>query len=235
LVDLNRLLDMARRTESESQAPGWSRFLSETEFRGMPASGEGFAAELNGDHLRVVTPDASEYLFAMADRDSCSALGSSSEEHESAEGEIHIARTEREQPIDRGSVDGRRLVTDLPARRQPLAKPQIAVVRSIANDGHVCLSIGEKTIDDLMYAAGIEHTKEPPYPEGRMRADFQVGSSLVEYFGLVGDEVYDAKIDLKRGLAAKHGRALIEVYPADLADATALAARLSAAAKGRVA
>lgn len=100
--------------------------------------------------------------------------------------------------------------------------------RCLANDGHVCLSIGEKTIDDLMYAAGIAHTKEPAYPEGRMRADFKIGSALVEYFGLAGDADYDAKIELKRGLAAKHGFTLIEVYPADLADATELVARLAA-------
>ena len=101
--------------------------------------------------------------------------------------------------------------------------------RCLANDGHVCLSIGEKTIDDLMYAAGIEHTKEPPYPVGRMRADFKIGSTLVEYFGLAGDADYDAKVELKRSMAAKHGFTLIEVYPTDLADTTELVARLTAA------
>ena len=110
------------------------------------------------------------------------------------------------------------------------AQRMIRGTRCLANDGHLCLSIGEKTIDDLMYAAGIEHTKEPPYPEGRMRADFKVGDTLVEYFGLAGDADYDAKIELKRVQAAKHGFALIEVYPADLADASALTARLEAAA-----
>ena len=99
----------------------------------------------------------------------------------------------------------------------------------MANDGHVCLSIGEKTTDDLMYAAGIAHTKEPSYPEGRMRADFKIGSALVEYFGLAGDPDYNAKIGLKRALAVQHGVALIEVYPADLADTSELVARLSAA------
>jgi hypothetical protein len=50
----------------------------------------------------------------------------------------------------------------------------------------------------------------------------------VEYLGLAGDPEYDAKIELKRVLAAKHGFELIEVYPADLAAAGALAARLGA-------
>jgi hypothetical protein len=101
--------------------------------------------------------------------------------------------------------------------------------RCLSNDGHVCLSIGEKTIDDLMFATGIPHAKEPPYPEGRMRADFKIGTTLVEYFGLAGDAEYDAKIKVKRILAAKHGLSLIEVYPADLADTTELVARLKAA------
>lgn len=103
--------------------------------------------------------------------------------------------------------------------------------RCLANDGHVCLSIGEKTIDDLMFAAGIEHTKEPPYPEGRMRADFKVGQTLVEYFGLAGNADYDAKIKLKRAMAAEHEVPLIEVYPADLAEPSDLLTRLSAAAE----
>lgn len=54
-----------------------------------------------------------------------------------------------------------------------------------------------------MYAARIEHTKEPSCPEGRMRADFKVGSTLVEYFGLAGDANYDARIERKRSVAAK--------------------------------
>jgi hypothetical protein len=80
-----------------------------------------------------------------------------------------------------------------------------------------------------MYTAGIEHTKEPPYPEGRMRADFKIGATLVEYFGLAGDATYDAKIELKRSVAATHGLTLIEVCPANLADTSELLARLTAA------
>jgi hypothetical protein len=103
--------------------------------------------------------------------------------------------------------------------------------RCLANDGHVCLSIGEKTIDDLMHAAGIEHTKEPPYPSGSMRADFKVGKTLVEYFGLAGNIDYDAKIERKRAMAHKYGCSLIEIFPRDLADTRKLLKRLSAAAE----
>lgn len=62
-----------------------------------------------------------------------------------------------------------------------------------------------------------------------MRADFKIGSALVECFGLAGDPDYDATIELKRALAAQHRVVSIDVYPADLADTTELVARLSAA------
>lgn len=34
-------------------------------------------------------------------------------------------------------------------------------IQCIAKDGHVCLSLGEKTIDDFLHARGIAHEKEP--------------------------------------------------------------------------
>lgn len=99
-------------------------------------------------------------------------------------------------------------------------------IRCLAEDGDVCLSIGEKTIDDLMYRAGVPHEKEPPYPEGRMRADFRVGSTLVEYLGLTGNPEYDQKTETKRDVCANHGIALVEILPTDLADLPKLEKRL---------
>lgn len=102
-------------------------------------------------------------------------------------------------------------------------------VRCLANDGHVCYSIGEKTIDDLLFASGIEHSREPRYPVGKMRADFLIGTTFVEYLGLAGTPSYDAKTDRKRAACADHNIPLIEIYPADLADTAGLSARLAAA------
>lgn len=87
---------------------------------------------------------------------------------------------------------------------------------TIAKDGHVCLSIGEKTIDDFLYANNIKHDKEPHYPEGNYRADFIVGSIFIEYFGLKGNLEYDKKIKLKQKLCKKHHIKLISIYPSDL-------------------
>jgi len=37
--------------------------------------------------------------------------------------------------------------------------------QTIALDGHTCLSLREKTIDDYLHRRGIEHHREPKYPE----------------------------------------------------------------------
>lgn len=91
-------------------------------------------------------------------------------------------------------------------------------IQTLARDGHVCLSLGEKTIDDYLYSNGIIHSKEPRYPEGNYRADFLVANIFIEYFGLAGNKEYDEKISLKKKLCKKHGIKLISIYPTDLAS-----------------
>ncbi len=92
----------------------------------------------------------------------------------------------------------------------------------LAKDGHICFSIGEKTIDDFLYGHGIVHEKEPKYPESNYRADFQVGKVLIEYFGLAGDPNYDAKISIKKEICRSHKIELIALYAADLVSANNL-------------
>lgn len=97
-------------------------------------------------------------------------------------------------------------------------------IQTLARDGHVCFSLGEKTIDDLLFAHGIAHEKEPPYPEGNYRADFLVGHTFIEYFGLAGDSQYDAKTAKKMDICKKHGVALIALGPRDLVEGRKLQA-----------
>ena len=89
-------------------------------------------------------------------------------------------------------------------------------IQSIAKDGHMCLSLGEKTIDEYLYAHGIHHEKEPRYPEGNYRGDFKVGTTFIEYFGLTGNPDYDAKTNEKIRLCKKHNITLVAIYPRDL-------------------
>ncbi len=89
-------------------------------------------------------------------------------------------------------------------------------IQCLAKDDHVCLSLGEKTIDDFLFEHNIEHNKEPKYPEGQYRGDFIINDVIVEYFGLAGNKEYDEKIMLKRNICKKHKIKLIEIYPYDL-------------------
>jgi hypothetical protein len=99
--------------------------------------------------------------------------------------------------------------------------------QTLALDGHVCLSLGEKTIDDYLYKRGIIHEKEPKYPESNYRADFLVGDVFIEYFGLAGESNYDAKIEEKKRICAARGIKLIGLYPSDLVAISRLESRLS--------
>lgn len=99
--------------------------------------------------------------------------------------------------------------------------------RCLAEDGHVCLSIGEKVIDDFLYERGIEHEKEPDYPEHDYRADFRVGNVLIEYFGLEGREEYDTKTEEKKRICEEEDIDLIDLYSDDISDQQALKEKLS--------
>lgn len=90
----------------------------------------------------------------------------------------------------------------------------------LADDGHVCLSIPEKEIDDYLHSLGIEHKKEVRYPNSSFRCDWEIitlGSErvFVEYFGLISHDAYREKTDRKIALAQESGIRLIGIYPTD--------------------
>lgn len=100
-------------------------------------------------------------------------------------------------------------------------------VQCRAKDGHMCHSLGEKTIDDTLFEMSIQHEREPPYPDSNYRADFKVGEHIIEYFGLIGNADYDAKTEAKLTLAKAHRLQLICIYPADLVSPRKLQRKLS--------
>jgi len=106
-------------------------------------------------------------------------------------------------------------------------RPTARGTQTIALDGDVCLSLGEKTIDDYLFQHGIPHEKEPYYPDKSHRADFLVGETFVEYFGLAGDPEYDKKTKMKKKICKDHGILLISIYPADLVSPKKLENKLS--------
>jgi hypothetical protein len=94
--------------------------------------------------------------------------------------------------------------------------------RCIANDGHECNSLAEMEIDNWFNANGIPHEKEPSYPphptlnpRARLRADFKVGGTLIEYAGLMDDPHYSGRIEAKKNLANEIGVKLLVITPTD--------------------
>lgn len=88
-----------------------------------------------------------------------------------------------------------------------------------SRDGHLCLSMREKTVCDFLHLHGVAHEREPRYPldpeynsSGLRRADWKLSDgTLVELWGLPNDPQYAAKMDQKRLLAARHGLRLVEL------------------------
>jgi len=99
-------------------------------------------------------------------------------------------------------------------------------IRCVSLDGHECLSLGEKEIDDWLHLNNILHDKEPRYPKhpvynksGLRRADWIVNNSVfIEYFGLAGDSNYDEKTAEKFKLCEELGIKIVGIYRDDLHD-----------------
>jgi hypothetical protein len=104
--------------------------------------------------------------------------------------------------------------------------------QTLAIDGHVCFSLGEKTIDDYLFQKGIQHQKEPRYPEGNFRADFLAGNVFIEYFGLAGNSEYDEKTQMKQQICKRNGIELISIYPTDLMSNNKLESKLRRLCRG---
>ena len=87
----------------------------------------------------------------------------------------------------------------------------------LAKDGHLCLSLAEKEIDDFLSESGISHKKEVYYPDSNFRTDWELfGFStriFVEYFGLMNNKDYAVKSRTKVSMAKQNGILLLELYP----------------------
>jgi hypothetical protein len=96
-------------------------------------------------------------------------------------------------------------------------------IQCVAEDEHVCLSLGEKTIDDWLHKHGIHHEKEVLYlqdaelnPQKLLRADWKVGNIFIEYAGMMQDGNYYANVQRKQRLAEKLNFTLIILEPEDI-------------------
>ena len=96
-----------------------------------------------------------------------------------------------------------------------------------ALDGHLCFSRGEEAICNFLFTKKIPHTREPFYSDlagsreplvRHFRADFRVGSTLIEYAGYAGDSEYDGRLSAKISEAKNLGISVIVVNETDLGN-----------------
>jgi hypothetical protein len=102
--------------------------------------------------------------------------------------------------------------------------------RSIASDGHLCLSLGERAICEYLTQREIPHSKEPPYPKHRtlnpnnlLRADFLIGDVFVEFAGMMSNPEYAARMKAKRKLAKEEKIPWFKLESVELEDLDSLA------------
>ena len=97
--------------------------------------------------------------------------------------------------------------------------------RSIATDGHLCLSLGERAICEFLSSNGIEHSKEPLYPKhqkmnpnGLLRGDFLIGTIFVEFAGMMQNDEYAERMRNKQSLAKAKKIPWIKLETAEFED-----------------
>lgn len=92
-----------------------------------------------------------------------------------------------------------------------------------ANDGHMVQSDWERVVDDWLFEHGLEHEPQPlcPWPpQGKTRwlADFRVGDTFIEVWGMEGNTQYDARRLDKVARYKAAGARLIEIFPHHVLD-----------------
>lgn len=95
--------------------------------------------------------------------------------------------------------------------------------QSIATDGHLCLSMGERTICEFLHKNGIDHSREPLYPYDQdlnpnnlLRGDFLVGELIIEFAGMMSNTEYASRMRNKEKLAKKCGIPWLKLETAKL-------------------
>ena len=133
-------------------------------------------------------------------------------------------------PVEATDID-RRLLLRIAITRRQLPWTRILVDAGLADngiclsrgtvlkavDGHICLSMQEKAVDDFLHQHGIDHAREPLYPfdkqlnpNTRRRADWLLSDgTFVEMWGMPDDPAYAKKMCEKTELAERHQLQLI--------------------------
>lgn len=95
--------------------------------------------------------------------------------------------------------------------------PVLFAKKYIANDGHKCDSLAEKIIDDWLTSRHINHIKNARYDKTKFTADFKIGETFIEFFGLHGQlKSYDRLMKNKLRYIHMHKYKLIALHPNDI-------------------
>lgn len=87
-----------------------------------------------------------------------------------------------------------------------------------AKDGHLVQSSLEEAIDNWLFDHGLEHDVHPRCPWvskglGQHHADFRVGETYIEVWGMIKNKKYQADRAKKIALYAAHNTSLIQIEP----------------------
>lgn len=98
-----------------------------------------------------------------------------------------------------------------------IAVPRLPTDSYECDDGHIVRSQGERKIDNWLHENDIPHEYEPPVAD-RFCADWKVGDTYIEFWGMVGIDEYEERMETKKATYDEEGLELVEVYPWDLDD-----------------
>ena len=97
--------------------------------------------------------------------------------------------------------------------------------QSIATDGHLCLSMGERAICEFLTKNNIFHDKEPMYPideklnpNGLLRGDFLIDTLIIEFAGMMSNPEYAARMKAKEALAKSRNIPWLKLETSKLDD-----------------
>ena len=105
--------------------------------------------------------------------------------------------------------------------------------QSIATDGHLCLSLGERAICEYLSRNGIAHEKEPMYPyheefnpNNLLRGDFLVNGTIIEFAGMMSNPEYAVRMEAKQKLAKILKLKWMKIEAAKLIDLDKMLAKI---------
>ena len=113
--------------------------------------------------------------------------------------------------------------------------------QSIATDGHLCLSLGERAICEYLSKNDLTHDKEPMYPyhevlnpNNLLRGDFLVNGTIIEFAGMMSNPDYALRMETKQKLAKTLKLKWIKIEAARLVDLDKMLAKINTKASNRL-